>query len=130
MSVTAKNKHIDDLHFEHQLWKSQANFYSDELSIYQKRLQEVASKNTKEEVRKQIEHFQNQFIIQKQELARISHDVEAHEHELAAFAKAHPVAIDHKVFGDHAQMHDRVDTFNKLYSELKKEFTQFLTVWM
>ena len=61
--MSTKMKHIDDLHFEHQLWTSEAKFFVDELKIYQKRLGEVASKNSKEDVRKQIEHFQNQFII-------------------------------------------------------------------
>jgi len=66
-------KRIDELHFEHQLWSSEMNFFKDELSILQNRLNEVASKNTDTEVRKQIEHFQNQFLIQKEQLDIINH---------------------------------------------------------
>ena len=43
--METKKRHLDDLHFEHQLWLSEAKFYTDELGIYQKRLEEVASKN-------------------------------------------------------------------------------------
>ena len=130
MTTTSKLKHIDDLHFEHQLWTSEAKFYVDELKIYQKRLAEVASKNTKEDVRKQVEHFQNQFSIQKEQLDILSHRVNEHEEWLAKYATNHPVAIDHKLFPDHESMHEKMDTFRKIYSELKKEFNHFLSIWM
>ena len=128
--MTTKMKHIDDLHFEHQLWMSEAKFFADELKIYQKRLAEVASKNTKEDVRKQVEHLQNQFIIQKEQLDILNHRVNEHEQWLEKYANNHPVAIDHKLFPDHDSMHEKMDTFKKLYSELKKEFLQFLVTWM
>jgi len=128
--MTTKMKHIDDLHFEHQLWTSEAKFYVDELKIYQKRLAEVASKNTSEDVRKQVEHFQNQFIIQKEQLDILSHRVNEHEQWLAQYAKNHPVAIDHKLFPDHDSMHEKMDIFRKIYSELKQEFNKFLSSWM
>jgi hypothetical protein len=129
-TIKAKIKHIDDLHFEHALWASEAKFYLDELKIYQKRLEEVASKNNSEEIRKQVEHFQNQFIIQKEQLDILNHEVIVHEQWLANFAKKHPSAIDHQLFADHKTMHDRMDSFHKIYTELKNEFNRFLATWM
>ncbi|MGZ4054738.1 MAG: hypothetical protein ACXVPY_10940 [Bacteroidia bacterium] len=131
MTPTAtKTKHIDELHFEHQLWTSEAKFYADELKIYQKRLDEIASKNTKEDVRKQIEHFQNKFTIQKEQLDILNHEVNEHEQWLAKYSKEHPVAIDHALFADHKKMHDKMESFEKIYDELKQEFKKFLSVWM
>ncbi|MES1225935.1 MAG: hypothetical protein ABUT20_61220 [Bacteroidota bacterium] len=130
MTTIAKTKHIDELHFEHRLWISEAKFYVDELKIYQNRLEEVAQKNTKQEVRQQIEHFQNQFIIQKEQLDILSHEVNEHEQFLAKFALEHPTAIDHKLFADHKSMLDKMEAFKKIYSELKKEFNHFLSAWM
>jgi hypothetical protein len=130
MKTTTGKKHIDDLHFEHQLWLSESKFFADELKIYRNRLEEVASRNSKPEVTKQIEHFQNQFIIQKEQLDIMNHDVNAHESELAKYAKANPIAIDHKLFDDHEKFSDRMATFKKIYGELKKEFTNFLVTWM
>lgn len=129
-TITEKTKHIDDLHFEHQLWSSQAKFYTDELKIYQKRLEEIASKNTNIDVRKQVEHFQNQFIIQKEQLDILNHEITVHEQWLAKYAKEHPVAIDHKLFTDHKDMHVKSETFQKLYAELKDEFRKFVSKWM
>ncbi|HEY0030328.1 MAG TPA: hypothetical protein VGC65_06180 [Bacteroidia bacterium] len=128
-TTSAKTKHIDELHFEHQLWTSEANFYADELRIYQKRLSEVAAKNTGIDVRKQIEHFQNQFIIQKEQLDILNHEVTVHEQWLAKYAEEHPVAIDHQLFADHKVMQEQVVIFGKIFTELKKEFREFLATW-
>jgi ASC-1-like (ASCH) protein len=127
---TTKTKHIDDLHFEHQLWNSQAKFYSDELKIYQKRLEEIASKNNKPEVAEQVEHFQNKFIIQKEQLDILNHEITVHEQWLAKYAKEHPIAIDHHLFADHKTMHVKVESFHKIYNDMKEEFKKFLAVWM
>ena len=129
-TTSKKTKHLDDLHFDHQLWKSEANFYADELKIYQKRLAEVASKNTSDEVRKQVEHFQNKFIIQKEQMDILNHEVNVHEQWLAKFAKENPVAIDHHLFADHTAMHEKMQSFSKIYAELKNEFNHFLATWM
>ncbi len=130
MLTTKKNKHIGDLHFEHQLWRSEAKFYKDELKIYQNRLSEVASKNTNVEFRKQVEHFQNQFLIQEKQLNLLNNEIKQHEKFLSTFAAEYPVAIDHQLFSDHKIMREKAETFKKLYDELKREFNHFLTIWM
>lgn len=129
-TTKTKNKHIDDLHFEHQLWLSALRFYADELKIYQQRLEEVAFKNTRIEIRAQIEHFQNQFIIQKEQLDILSHQIKVHEQWLAQFAKENPATIDKELFADHKLMNDQIETFHKIYAELKREFKNFLEEWM
>jgi len=126
-TTTKKMKHLDELHFEHQLWISEAKFFVDELKIYQARLDEVASKNTAQDVMKKVEHFQNQFHIQKTELSTITHLINEHENWLTNYAKNHPVAIDHASFADHTVLEDKVGTFKKLYTELKHEFLRFLS---
>ncbi len=125
-----RKKHLDDLHFEHQLWLSEAKFYADELKIYQKRLEEVSAKNSSSEVKMQVEHFQNQFIIQKEQLDILSHDAKEHEEWLTNFAKENPVAIDHHLFADHEAMLEKISTFKQIYSGLKTEFNRFLATWM
>lgn len=130
METSAKTKHIDELHFEHQLWSNEAKFYKDELKIYQERLDEIASKNNSEDARKGIEHFQNQFIIQKEQLDILNHGINEHEQWLAKYSKENPVAIDKKLFADHTAMHDKADSFRKIYNELKQEFNRFMITWM
>ena len=50
---------------------------------------------------REVEHFQNQFIVQKQNIDAFLHDINADEHKLVEFAKDHPVALNHVHFEDH-----------------------------
>jgi hypothetical protein len=56
---------IYDQHAENTEWTSKLNFYKDDIKIMTGRLEEVASKNSSKEVLAQVEHFQNQLIIQR-----------------------------------------------------------------
>lgn len=125
-STKQKTRHIDQLHFEHRLWSSLTSFYADELAIYQQRLEEIAVKNDSADIRKGISHFQAQFLIQKEQLDILRHDIHRHDQSLARYAKEHPVAIDHVLFDDHAALRERNGTFEKLFRELKSSFTTFL----
>lgn len=122
--------YIGDLHFEHEMWKRELNFCDDELKFLTARLEEVTAKNTDHDMLREVEHFQNQFIVQKENIDTFLHDINAKEHELAEFAKDHPVAIDHVHFADHGKMRDNQEGFAKNYNELKQEFRRFLAKWM
>lgn len=105
-------------------------FYRDELAIFEHRLEELVQRNTKTEVTAQIEHFQNQFIRQNEVAQQIISKCGDHEKFLANQAKDHPVAIDHVLFADHTKLRDEVETYEKLYAELKTEFMAFVKKWL
>jgi glycyl-tRNA synthetase len=54
-------------------------FYTDEITILKNRLGEIASKNNQKDVLAQVEHFQNQLIIQKNNIDEISHIINVDE---------------------------------------------------
>ena len=130
MTKTAPKKHIDELHFEHKLWTSKMRFYMDELSIFENRLSELVQRNTKVEVTSEIEHFQNQFIRQREVAQQLISKCNDHEKFLANQAKEHPVAIDHVLFADHTKLRDEAEIYDKIYAELKTEFINLLRKWM
>ena len=78
---------------------------------------------------REVEHFQNQFILQNQNVDQFTNDINKKEHELAEFAKDHPVAIDHIHFGDPAGIRNNMAGFAKNYNSMKQEFRQFLARW-
>lgn len=126
-ATKAPTKHINDLHFEHQVWLNALSFYKEEIGIFEKRLEEVVTRNTVTEVLAQVEHFQNQYIREREVIDELRHDIKQHENFLEKESKEHPVAIDHRAFGDHVELRDRMETFEKLYRELKTEFMQWLS---
>lgn len=129
-TTTAPKKHIDELHFEHQVWTNNMKFYLDEILIFENRLGELVQRNSKTEVTAQIEHFQNQFIRQREVAEQLISKCGDHEKFLTNQAKDHPVAIDHVFFADHTKLRDEVNTYEKLYRELKDEFMAFVAKWM
>jgi hypothetical protein len=50
---------------EHQEWIKAMDFYKDDLQLLQKRLMEIAGKNNGHDTMAEVEHFQNQFIVQR-----------------------------------------------------------------
>ena len=126
-AVAEKKVHLNELHFELNLWLNEFKFYKDEIMIFTHRLEDIVSRNTGIEVMKEVEHFQNQYIRQTEVIDELRHEVKQHENMLEAEVKKNPVAVDHRLFEDHTDLRDQVDQFKKIYNELKGEFMRFLS---
>ncbi len=87
-------------HEENTDWMSRVAFYKDEITILQRILTEIASKNTGDEALKEVEHYQNQFIVQQDNL-------------------------DHL-----AQEKDFIEYFEKNFKSLRTDFKTFASKWM
>ncbi len=113
-------------HEEHTSWLNKLSFYNDEIVVMQKRLEEVNSKNTGMEVRKSVDHFQNQFIIQKNAAEDIRRHIKGEEKALQHEIKSNPVAVDHRKTDDHVDERSMVEHFETNFNALRKEFNAFL----
>jgi hypothetical protein len=124
------HKTIYQLHEEHKTWLNKLLFYKDEISIMANRISEIAQKNTSKEVLSLVERFQNQLIIQKEQIDILNHDIKAQESRLEAAVKHNPTAIDHQKFPDHPEQRESVETFEKMFNDLRGELIRFLSKWM
>jgi len=118
--------HLGDLHSDHTIWLNTLQFCKDEIAIFEKRMGEIALRNTHTEVMAELEHFQNQYIRQNEVIDEMRHTMKQHENGLAQEAKEHPIAMDHRLFHDHSGHREAMHTFEKLYRELKEEFMAWL----
>ena len=121
---------LGDLHFEHTLWKNELNFYKDELSFLDARLSELSTKYSQQDILKQIEHFQNQFILQRDNIHNLEHKIEAHEKNLALFAHNNPTQIENHSFAGHRPFREQMEKQRAIYHDLKKEFFAFMETRM
>jgi hypothetical protein len=117
---------IGEVHFQHRIWRNSINFYKDELKIFQERLEEIASKNTKEDIRIKIEQFQNKLIIQHNELDKLEHLVNVSEDKAVESGQIHIRRIDYEATDNYLDIKSSMEDFEKLYNELKKDFYRFL----
>lgn len=115
---------------EHQDWLSAIDFYKKEIEILQHRLSEIASKNTKEEVLKEVEHFQNQFIVQRNNLDELRHKVNEHIHHAKNDAQDHQGKVEYSRVLEHDEVREDFDTLEKVINDLREEFKEFLAKWM
>ncbi|CAM3948223.1 hypothetical protein FLSI110296_05235 [Flavobacterium sinopsychrotolerans] len=123
-------KTIYQLHEEHKTWLNKLLFYKDELSIMTNRLSEVASKNTSSEVLALVDHFNNQLIIQKEQIDILNHDIKSHESYLEAAVRKNVNDIEHAKFSDHKNHRESIAVFEKIFKELREELIDFLSKWM
>lgn len=123
---TTTRKYIGDLHFDHMEWLNALRFYKDELGIFEHRLEDIVRRNTHGEVMAELEHFQNQFIREREVIDELRHDIKQHENLIEKEAKDHPVAVDHRYFTDHVELRDRMETYEKIYRELKHDYSRWL----
>jgi hypothetical protein len=117
-------------HEENKDWINKLDFYRDELEILNGRLEELAEKNTSKKVTAEIEHFQNQFIIQRNNIDNIAHAVNLNERELMSSIESNPVAAVNRKTEYHEREHDLVTTFEKNFKQLRKDFNNFSSKWM
>ncbi len=125
MSYT-KIAHTDSLQSELRAM----NFYKDELGILEKRLEEVAAKNTQFEARQGVEHFQNQFILQRNNIDELKHRINVYIQEIAGDAKAHQGRIEKHKQAEETELTESSAILEKEIINLRKEFNVFLSKWM
>ena len=126
----ATNESIYKQHEENTEWLKKLDFYKDEISILKGRLEELATKNNAQYVLAEVEHFQNQFIIQRNNIDEIAHKVREHEQSLLEEIKSNPIAVDHRKVEYHAVEQDLVNSFEKVFNEVREDFNKFSSKWM
>ena len=126
----ATNESIYKQHEENTEWLKKLDFYKDEISILKGRLEELATKNNAQEVLAEVERFQNQFIIQRNNIDEIAHKVHEHEQSLLEEIRSNPVAVDHRKVEYHAVEQDLVNSFEKVFNEVREDFNKFSSKWM
>lgn len=131
MQATTAKLTLQQLHLEHEVWLNELSFYRDEMRILDKYLLEIVSKNTGQDVLKGVEHFQNQFIRQREVLDELTHDIREQENKVISTLKGlNPIQMEKGKYEDHAGLREHVETFQNIYRNLKAEFLAFVSHWL
>lgn len=117
---------ISYLHHQSTDWLRELAFYKEEISVLTKRLEEVISKNTSKEVAAQVEHFQNKFIMLREQVDVLNHDVKQQENKTEQMAKERPNHLSEKFVDENEPLHFRMKDISKSISNTRFEFNGFL----
>lgn len=120
-----------DLHFEHVQWKNELSFWEDEIKSFRLRLEELVIRWTDEDVLKQLEHYQNKFILHSEIIDQLQHSINEHEKEMSEIDMTEKVsAMDIAHTKSHLAFRKKMETQRALYAELKTNFYKFLSEYM
>ncbi len=112
---------------ENPAWQNTLGFYKDELDIFKKRLAEVAAKNTAKEILQMVEHFQNQFLIQTENIDILHHDIDEYRNAVAKEIQQHAGHVNAVQLATHDVLKSRFENEEKVFTDFKKEFAVFLS---
>ncbi|MGB8192424.1 MAG: hypothetical protein WCF67_10920, partial [Chitinophagaceae bacterium] len=73
-----------------------------------------------------VEHFQNNFIRQKEVIDELRHDLPDSRFKVENIFNSRYQSQDDE-HDAHAMLNDRMETFRKLYHELRDDFQRFET---
>ena len=117
---------IPKLHTEYRAWMAELNFCKDEIRIFERHLEAVVNNTEDVVVRAEVEHFQNQFIREKEVIDELKHKLHISERQLAGFVKQlSGLGLESIKMDNHTKLRDDVKIFWKIYTELKEDFRRF-----
>ena len=118
MESTVSIEHFQD---ELQSWKRELSSTKEEIKSFEKELAGLAAHSHNRDIFPHIEHFQNNFIRQKEVIDELRHDLPDSRRRMESlFSSSNEGEHDF-----HAELCDRMDVFRKLYQELREKFQRF-----
>ena len=110
-----------------QDWTKTLQFYKTLIPYFKKRLVEIASKNTSEDIRKKLEHFENEFIVLNEDLDELQHSVNLQQDWTMETAAEKPMFINVRMVKVNDNLGDLIDSFEMEFAKNKKQFYRFLS---
>ncbi|TAH18035.1 MAG: hypothetical protein EAZ08_12605 [Cytophagales bacterium] len=123
--MSSKGEYISEQHQENKQWAANLAFYKDELQVLRNRLGEISAKNSATEIKMQVSHFENQCIINAEQIDELSHAVKESEAKILKSVEMNPVATDHRKIEDHSELREKVATFEEMFKTLRTEANEF-----
>ena len=105
-------------------------FYNDDLQILKRRLDEVAARNSDKEIQAMVDHFQNRMLVHKEQIDILKHDINEYERVIEVHLTKNDTAADLQSWDDHTHLRERVETFELLFNELRKDLIGFAAKWL
>lgn len=118
---------LNALHHQGNDWLRELEFYKDELALLTTRLEEVASKNTNKDVLAQVEHFQNKFVLLRQQVDELKHDVNKRNSDVTELSKDKPTHVSENYINANSKLQNGMLGLIQSIAATRFEFNNFLS---
>ena len=122
-----KTEKIYTQHEENKEWMSKVSFYKDEVEIMRNRLGEIVTKNTSKEVTAQVEHFQNKFVLLRQQVDELKHDVNKRNSDVTELSKDKPTHVTENYVNANSKLQNGMLGLVQSIASTRFEFNEFLS---
>lgn len=113
---------LEEMLAEHKEWQGKINFYRAEIDRMKTDLASAVMTDRNHYNMPNVEHYQNQFILQRDILDIMRHDFKQHENKIEAHS-ANPVT---NLAAVHAGEREKLQSFERYFKELRNEFKAFI----
>jgi len=118
---------VNALHHQDIDWLRELDFYKGEIAILTKRLEEVIAANTHTEVTSQVEHFQNKFIVLREVIDTLGHDIKGREATVERAAEKKPDHITEHTTALNNELLNRMKDLATDVADSRFELNRFLS---
>ncbi len=121
------NLKLGNMKEEHDAWQGRIQFLKKEIETFKSSLGSVVVGDFKlKNAMASVEHFQNQFILQREQLDIIRHDLKQHENLIEDVEKGKGKEPSPGLDNVHKVQREKLEQFEKIFHDLRKEFNVFL----
>ncbi len=120
----------EDIHFEHQQWQRELDFWEDEIKIFKNRLAEILGRSNEKEFLCRLDQYENRFRIHHNKIEAFKQRIHAHELNMSKHYEVGENSMDRVLYDYHLDFRVQIRTEREMYNELKKEFYEFMTQFL
>jgi chromosome segregation ATPase len=121
---------IEQFKEELQSWKNELSSIKEEIRSFEQHLEQLASKRLPKELLAEVEHFQNLFICQKEVIDKLRHDLPDSRNKVENIFHELRQMNEESNWEAAEGLEGRMDTFRRIYIEIKQDFHRFEADWM
>lgn len=125
-----KRKNIRHWHSLHNDWLRALKFYEEELAILNDRLTEIAGKNTSTEIGAQVEHYQNSFILHRNNINELEHAIHSNLEKVASEIAKQSGFVSDALLTELEKENQDFHEQEKQINDLRHAFNLFSAKWM
>ena len=120
--------YLSDLKFNLKVWKRELRFHRDELAKFEKKLEDIASRNLGNDAMAPLEGFQNKIIREKEVIGRMLQRIRRKRNILNSADLSEE--MDGRLRSQQTTLKDEMKTYIKLHYELKESLMDYFLKWL
>lgn len=125
-----KRTNIRHWHSLHNDWLRALKFYKEELVILGDRLTEIAGKNTGTEIGAQVEHYQNSFILYRNNIEELEYAIHSNLGMIASEIAKQSGFVSSGLLAELENESQVFQEQEKVINDLRHDFNLFSAKWM